>query len=415
MKIMKFLAQLFRDLKRNVSKDNGGPLSSSVDVQEVRIQTIVEQSTSTEGSLCIAKTSTSSAGLPLSPFISPATTLPQLQQDENIVDQRIVQESNEQEEQNRSNNKQLVGIMQSERGLSLSVEKLSCHSINQLSIGQQGLDLDVDLYGDLSPPISDARLVGVGAYGKVYKCVYKQLRPVAVKVFNLEHQNPISSPENDSFYKELNIICRLKNKYIVECYGACLKSGNRAIVMEYVDYSLDTYIHRRNGHPLELKSIYNIVKEIAKALHFLHYNKIVHRDLHPMNVLITNEGHVKVGDFGISRILQTYTKSNMDTHTGGVTKYMAPELFDSRVVPKSDIYSLGVMAWELYTKQKPWKDYGYASIIREVLAGNRPPLPHDMPKDLQNIITKCCLQEHRNRPHAQKVVNLCRQAIARLS
>eukprot|EP01024_Parvocaulis_polyphysoides_P036209 TRINITY_DN32212_c0_g2_i1.p1 TRINITY_DN32212_c0_g2~~TRINITY_DN32212_c0_g2_i1.p1 ORF type:complete len:400 (+),score=42.05 TRINITY_DN32212_c0_g2_i1:96-1295(+) len=387
--------------------DKQVPLSVLSENQQVvasRVDTNTSEST-VVNNLAICDSSTSTSAVPSSPFIGHGPdSLEEREGGNNYVDQNG---QNCQRYQNRP----LVGLGDyvSE---DIMVKQLS---VNRLSIGKQGLDLDVNLYKDIDPPVTAAKLKGVGAFGKVYKSMYKD-KLAAVKVFNMEHQMPMKLPEMDSFLKELNIICRLKHKYIVECYGACLRSGNRAIIMEYVDYSLYEYIYRKDHSKIELKSIYLIVKGIAKALQFLHYNKIIHRDLHPKNVLITKEGCVKVGDFGISRMMQSQSiSSHFDSCNDGLPQYLAPELFSQKVVPKSDVFSLGTIAWELYTASKPWEGYGYGAIMRRIQAGERLPLPQDMPKELKNIISKCWEQQHRQRPAASKIVDLCRGALRRLN
>eukprot|EP01023_Acetabularia_acetabulum_P002453 TRINITY_DN1098_c0_g2_i1.p1 TRINITY_DN1098_c0_g2~~TRINITY_DN1098_c0_g2_i1.p1 ORF type:complete len:395 (+),score=42.71 TRINITY_DN1098_c0_g2_i1:175-1359(+) len=281
--------------------------------------------------------------------------------------------------------------------------------INSRTISSQQANLQIDLERDLNPPISESEYIGGGAFGEVYKTNYLG-RPAAVKLFYERHQQSVNG-QDDQFTKELEIFCRLEHTNIVEFFGASRFSFQKAIVMEFVESSLYKYIRKPRDGPIPLIVILKIIKDIAKALHYLH-QKFAHADLHSENVLIGPDEVPKIVDFNLSKLIQ-HNSEDLIEH--GAPGYAAPELFiDNRICKRSDIYSLGMLAWEMWTKQCPWTGYGYFAIIENVMAGNRPHIPQNMPTILQSLIFKCWQQDKFKRPTAIQLYFYCKRAIKQI-
>eukprot|EP01024_Parvocaulis_polyphysoides_P022196 TRINITY_DN2060_c0_g1_i4.p1 TRINITY_DN2060_c0_g1~~TRINITY_DN2060_c0_g1_i4.p1 ORF type:complete len:295 (-),score=33.49 TRINITY_DN2060_c0_g1_i4:175-1059(-) len=283
---------------------------------------------------------------------------------------------------------------------------------------QPRLRMDFDLERDINPPLSSATMVGRGGFASVFKSTF-QGKDVAIKYFN--NQNTPLDDDQCDLTKELLIHNKIqRHNNLVEFYGTSLKPGSRAIIMEFVENNLNSVIDnmkKRNAEEntnnrITISNVFKILKAIARGLEYLHSNGIVHRDLHPANVLISREGNVKVTDYGISKVLE-HTISR-DSKRGGDFRYLAPEIFLGKILCESDIYSLGMIAWQIYTLEQPWKGLGDANICQKVQEGKRPTIPHEMPKGLQDLIDFCWQQNFQDRPTANQIVRICENELDKL-
>mmetsp|Transcript_24383 Transcript_24383/g.62578 ORF Transcript_24383/g.62578 Transcript_24383/m.62578 type:complete len:1021 (-) Transcript_24383:270-3332(-) len=270
---------------------------------------------------------------------------------------------------------------------------------------QHDCDLEVDFQKDVQPFIE--KRIGGGAFGDVYKGMYKGT-PVAIKLFSRYYQGDQEELMN-SFVSEVKLMSKFQNcKQIVRIVGASLVQPYVCILLEYVDGpSLASRINDDKQPPLTYRQILTLGHDIASALAYLHPT-VVHRDLKPDNVLLTAEGHARLIDFGISRGKDPF-KSYIMTQTGGTPIYMAPEQFNSpKFDEKADVYALGCILYEMYTRQPPWKGYShFCQIIVAVAFNNeRPAIPDDCPENLRRLITKCWRQDPGTRPSCAEVVRL---------
>ncbi|MEF9952517.1 MAG: Stk1 family PASTA domain-containing Ser/Thr kinase [Clostridium sp.] len=193
---------------------------------------------------------------------------------------------------------------------------------------------------------------GDGGMALVYKAKCELLnRNVAVKILR-----PEFTADEDfvkKFKSESQAVASLSHSNIVNVYDIGSEEGMYYIVMEYIDgITLKDYI-KKHGR-LDSKEALSITKQIAKALEHAHKNGIIHRDIKPHNILITDEGIVKVADFGIARAATSATMTNTKTVMGSV-HYVSPEQAKGSVIDsKTDIYSLGIVMYELLTGSVPF-------------------------------------------------------------
>ncbi|GIL91302.1 hypothetical protein Vretifemale_18843, partial [Volvox reticuliferus] len=219
-------------------------------------------------------------------------------------------------------------------------------------------------------------LLGQGAFGAVYRGVYRQ-DMVAVKLLNGSIVDGRALQRDMvSFHAELSILSRLRHKNIVRLYGGCMRPPYIFLVMQLMRQSLDSVIHHAQ-QALTLRKALQIARDVAAGLSYLHPT-IVHRDLKPANILIDEHGTAKISDFGLARYK---FKAYLSTRTPdqGSVAYMAPECFNTDIGglgPKTDIYSFGVLLWELLSGEYPWMGESNVQIIYKVaIKGERLPLP----------------------------------------
>ena len=225
--------------------------------------------------------------------------------------------------------------------------------------------------------------LGQGGMASVYKAFQPALdRYVALKILR---SGIVDDPEQrERFEREAKAIARLRHPSIVQVFDFDSVDGQSFIVMEFIDGgTLKTKLTELSaaGQRLPRGEAARIIGEVADALDTAHHLGIVHRDVKPSNVLLNRAGRAIMADFGIARILA----ASGQTQTGvgvGTPEYMSPEQGEGQPVDKqSDIYSLGVMAYELLTGRVPFKA---DTPLAVVLAHVRDPLP--MPSTLDPSI-----------------------------
>ncbi|MGL1893554.1 MAG: serine/threonine protein kinase [Spirochaetaceae bacterium] len=213
-------------------------------------------------------------------------------------------------------------------------------------------------------------LIAKGGMGAVYKGIHPTLdRYVILKKLTLK--------DNDEFIQRFNrearIMMDFKNDNIVDVYDHFKEKKSYYIVLEYVDgIALDAFILKEGRVENDL-ALY-IILEISKALKYAHNKGVVHRDIKPANILLAKDGGIKLVDFGIA-ISDEEFEEDLTTigMTLGTPSYMAPEQFENskNVDKRADIYSLGVMLFEMVTGEKPYPSGLTPSCIAKIQKGKR--------------------------------------------
>jgi len=219
-------------------------------------------------------------------------------------------------------------------------------------------------------------IIGRGAMGTVYKGVDPAIdRPVALKTIRLD---TLASPEEmaelvDRLVKEAQAAGRLSHPNIVTIYDVGQEGDLYYIAMEYLQgYTLDKMIQKKSD--LNYKIVAKIMIQTCLALSYAHEKGIIHRDIKPANIMILDNFDIKVMDFGIARLGGSATM----TQTGmamGTPSYIAPEILQGKTADRrSDIFSLGVVLYEILTGQKPFKGETISALIYSIL-NDQPAMP----------------------------------------
>ncbi|KAH0736751.1 hypothetical protein KY285_012458 [Solanum tuberosum] len=194
--------------------------------------------------------------------------------------------------------------------------------------------------------------VGIGFFGEVFRGKWNGTE-VAIKVF-LEQD--LTAENMEDFCNEISILSRLRHPNVILFLGACANPPHLSMVTEYMEMgSLYHLIHvSGQKNRLSWQKKLNMLRDICRGLMCLHRMKIVHRDLKSANCLVNKRWTVKICDFGLSRIM---TDASMrDSTSAGTPEWMAPELIRNEpFTEKCDIFSFGVIMWELCTLNRPWE------------------------------------------------------------
>ena len=203
-------------------------------------------------------------------------------------------------------------------------------------------------------------LIGVGGMANVYRCTDTlDDREVAIKILKDEYLN------NDEFIRrfknESKAIAIMSHPNIVKVYDVSFGDMIQYIVMEYIDgITLKEYIDRQGV--IEWKDVLHLTTQVLRALQHAHESGIVHRDIKPQNIMLLQDGTIKVTDFGIARFSDKATRTMTDQAIGSV-HYIAPEQARGDVTDgKTDIYSVGVMLYEMLTGKLPFEGDSAVSV-----------------------------------------------------
>ena len=243
-------------------------------------------------------------------------------------------------------------------------------------------------------------LIGSGGMAIVYKAMDNLLnRYVAVKILREEFK------ENEEFIRRFNVesqaAASLSHQNIVQIYDVGEEDGIHYIVMELLEgETLKHYINERGGK-LSVKEAINFSMQICRALEHAHSKHVVHRDIKPQNIILTENGKLKVADFGIARAANNSTMVNAGKNAVGSVHYLSPEQARGGYTDhRSDIYSLGVVMYELFTGKLPFDGEESVSIVLRHLQ-EEAPLPSEinpeLPAGIEAIIVRCMKKEQRMR------------------
>uniref|UniRef100_A0A0D9VDV5 non-specific serine/threonine protein kinase n=1 Tax=Leersia perrieri TaxID=77586 RepID=A0A0D9VDV5_9ORYZ len=284
-----------------------------------------------------------------------------------------------------------------------NLDKSSCSSTKTISSV-------MDDVADYEIPWEDLHIgerIGLGSYGEVYHADWNGTE-VAVKKFL---DQDLSGVALDQFKCEVGIMSRLRHPNVVLFLGYVTQPPNLSILTEYLPRgSLYRLLHRPNSQIDETRRL-KMALDVAKGMNYLHasHPTIVHRDLKSPNLLVDKNWVVKVSDFGMSRLKHhTFLSSKS---TAGTPEWMAPEVLRNEPSnEKCDVYSFGVILWELATMRVPWSGLNPMQVVGAVGFQNR---RLDIPKEIDplvaSIISSCWENDPSKRPSFSQLLSPLKQ------
>ncbi|XP_059663249.1 serine/threonine-protein kinase EDR1 isoform X2 [Cornus florida] len=240
--------------------------------------------------------------------------------------------------------------------------------------------------------------VGIGFFGEVFRGIWNGT-DVAIKVF-LEQDLTVENMMD--FCNEISILSRLRHPNVILFLGACIKPPRLSMITEYMEMGSLYYLIHLSGQKKKLswRRRLKMLRDICRGLMCIHRMKIVHRDIKSANCLVNKHSVVKICDFGLSRIMTDST--SRDSSSAGTPQWMAPELVRNEpFTEKCDIFSLGVIIWELCTLNRPWDGVPPERVVYAVAnEGARLDIPEG---PLGRIIADCWAEPHE-RPSCEQIL-----------
>jgi len=242
-------------------------------------------------------------------------------------------------------------------------------------------------------------IIGQGTAGVVKKGKYDHVQ-VAVKMFP-DH----AEKTKKEFGREASLLSLLHHPNILACYGASTDLKDLFIVTELMVASLWEVLKEESIKINEVLKL-EMAVAIAQGMRYLHQFLLVHRDLKSLNILVGKNFEIKICDFGLGRFVSQSTMTN----NIGTVCWVAPEIFALKNYnEKADVYSFGIVLWEIVTRLQPFADVNSFAVPMLVTRGERPAIPKSTKPELKKMMTKCWQKRPIQRPSFEEIVPILKR------
>jgi len=259
------------------------------------------------------------------------------------------------------------------------------------------------------PTIRDFKVeksLGKGTYGAVFRV--KRLsdgKQYAMKQIDIKK---MSSKERKAAVNEIRILASLNCPYIIRFYEAFIEDDRLHIVTDYAAYG-DLFRqmkkHAARKTSFSERAVWSFFLQLVKGIKYLHDHGILHRDLKAANIFIDGEGCLKIGDFGISKILRPGSMYAMDQI--GSPYYVSPEMWRKQPYDtKSDLWAIGCFLFELIALHPPFQAANMEELSKKIMRGVSEPLPTSTSPDLQRLVRRLLTLEPKARPDIDELLSL---------
>jgi len=244
--------------------------------------------------------------------------------------------------------------------------------------------------------ITYGQSIGAGGSASVYRGTWNSLEVAVKKISGLNHLEEMK--------KEINALRRLRHPRLVRFMGACIQPPQLLVVTEFMaGGSLHDHLFGKlQDPPLSAQDRWQVSVQTAEGLAFLHSNRVVHRDLKSMNILLDAANNAKICDFGLAHQMEATHIARKGDGEGGSPRYMAPECYEAsygKLTEKVDIWAMGCIFIEIFGNKLPYSDcQTMAQLSARILVERKPPeLPSSMPAPLLEVAKQCLLFDERRR------------------
>ncbi|XP_014670621.1 PREDICTED: uncharacterized protein LOC106811496 [Priapulus caudatus] len=245
------------------------------------------------------------------------------------------------------------------------------------------------------------RTVGKGAYGTAV--LYRRRDDDSQVILKEINMHDLSTAERQMALNEVKVLAMLDHPNIISYYDNFEEDGVLMIEMEYADGGTLTQFLAKQTEPLEEKYILNLFQQMVSALRDMHEHNILHRDLKTQNIFLTKEGLVKVGDFGISKMLST-TNNGANTVLG-TPYYISPEMCEGLPYnEKSDIWAFGCILYEMACRQRTFEGSNLPALVNKIMKGQFTPVKGNYSAEFKELIRDMLQREPEYRPSANELL-----------
>lgn len=244
--------------------------------------------------------------------------------------------------------------------------------------------------------------LGQGSFGVVYKVRRKIDKSIYVlKQINIAQMNTKLRKEA---LNEVKILASLDNPFIVKYFESFIEKNNLNIIMEFCEGGdLANYIKKEKATSLPEIKIWKFLIQMCEGLAYIHSKKVLHRDIKSMNIFLSKQEDVRIGDLGVAKVLAD--TGNFANTLIGTPYYLSPEMCEEKPYnAKSDIWALGCVIYEMCTKRHPFEASNQAALILKIISGKYAPIPPSYSPELTEILTLCLSRDYKKRPMASTIL-----------
>ncbi|XP_007907859.1 serine/threonine-protein kinase Nek8-like [Callorhinchus milii] len=279
----------------------------------------------------------------------------------------------------------------------------------QAAPDQDGTKLHIlDLYCDkLKQPHSQTlaefekiHTVGKGAYGTAV--LYRKKDDDSLVILKEINMHELNHIERQRAMNEVKVLSMLDHPNIISYYDSFEEEGLLMIEMEYADGgTLAQYLAQQDGE-LEERDILNLFHQMVAAISYLHEHNVLHRDLKTANIFLTKDSEVKLGDFGVAKVMST----GSEAHTIlGTPYYISPEICEGKCYnEKSDIWSLGCILYEMACRRRTFEGTNLPAVVNKIMKGQFAPITDRYSPELKALVTDMLQKEPQYRPAAHELL-----------
>ncbi|ESO95840.1 hypothetical protein LOTGIDRAFT_227195 [Lottia gigantea] len=245
-------------------------------------------------------------------------------------------------------------------------------------------------------------VLGSGTYGKAWLAIVKSSqRQCVLKEIKV---SDMTKKEIDQTITEVTVLARCKHENIIRYSGAYVDGGSLFIAMEYAESGdIGKKILDQRGIHFPESMILSWFVQINMALCYIHSHHILHRDLKPQNIFLTNENTIKLGDFGIARVLRD--KHDLAMTVIGTPYYLSPEICQKQPYNhKSDMWALGCVLYELCCLRVPFSAPDFTSLVMIILSGSFDPIPRHYGPLLEDLVGVLLRTQPDSRPTSEQIL-----------
>uniref|UniRef100_A0A182IUM1 non-specific serine/threonine protein kinase n=1 Tax=Anopheles atroparvus TaxID=41427 RepID=A0A182IUM1_ANOAO len=246
------------------------------------------------------------------------------------------------------------------------------------------------------------RTVGQGSFGVAI--LYERHSDGQQVVMKQIALNDLTKPEREMAMNEVAVFSQLHHPNIIAYHGSSVRGDLLLIEMEYADGGTLAQVlaERSHGEPLPERFVLNIFEQLASAISYMHAQSILHRDLKTANVFLHGRGTVKVGDFGISKIMNTKVQAQTVL---GTPYYFSPEMCEGKVYDeKSDVWALGCIVGEMCCLKKAFTASNLSELVTKIMTAEYVPLPGGYSETLRHVLALMFQIDPTARPSASELL-----------